>query len=1312
METETIDDNEAKVQGKYDLEQQKQAEEDRLKEAEKNEHDEKYYVVHGATCVCNKAEDPTKEAKIVVTSHKKLVINDSDGKFAVTEDDKTMDPPAATYGKCTLKPSSSGNMPCAPAFGPKWDKTYDKKVVSGKTVLTEISTLQCTVGGVVSIKKHGQTNTVVKEHAENTDPVEQMLINPAVEKPVAEQVFPVVNSITLKSITGRTGFAELNSLKGKEVEKIRIRKNEECIFNANLKSGNKDLTSWVIYEGDKKSFVREQSGTQFQNAFLALGTYRVEGYGKPKSPDYNNGEHDKNYTDCSIDVEVVVNKLEGSVLGTKDGGTFTRMDKSKTSRLRQNFPAVFEAKFLLAPNEEELQRVKIYAKDEAGNILTDGKQTGNSYVFTPTNTTSTYTVVADYTNENGATQSQTFTGKTESLSVLGITSTAEVIRPETAMKFSVDATQYKTANNITSEEGSQIKWNLNGRLVGTGSSLNLPGSNFLKPGDYVVEAFVSKANAFGPGSKDEADDWRFSVKNNDVVSFTQSAQPKVGKKFTLKADKFIMNLNEDEKVVWDVIGKQVVAQSIDVTIATPGKQTVVCRINRQPGVKQTIDVKQAEITDAAFTDLNGVKTNKASWGHKGNIYISHKELNGENFKVQIIDDASGKAVHEIAVKSFNGALLPIAFDGKIKTAAGNHTKFHIKIDAPELTVKNEEAKFPKAGSFTLTSERKIFDAMLGEQNASKKHMSVDYDKVSWFYAHTTGIPANEELTVEVWEAVTGFDNDLKYKAKAKVDQSGVLKCEIKWSKIAKVKKLRVAYIQVKDKNGKTIYDADGEEKEATVNLLFSPSAVKMVENKSAVVVGSSPGTANKTCYCNRDFTEAELKDLIKTMTGKEDIWKGIKESCPIKDKTVKSLNLELNAMFKKYKINRCMQKISFLANLYQETGFFSQSVEEYNASKKSSQSVYKGRGILQITGLKDSKGFYNNPDSYETYGKFVGKSTEMVKNPNIIAENLHYAVDVGGWVFSEFKEVPTWSKEWKSENTKKYEHLRVEKVKHFSKGLGKSLTELGILIEEDEKYFWLQAKMLNGYSPKDTLKDNPHGWEGRKNSLAKLKTWFKYDKNVCQGKPAEVIKGRAPWMNTVIAEAKGYGGRKQKLIQDRVSIYHKEGASYDGVTEAWCSSFACWCLENSKPPFASTHNAASRSFVGHKNFEKCEEFFGAIATFADCSKEGAVPATGSGHVTFVYGKLPGKKYAVLGGNQNSMIKVSSYDCSGEVFYSHYSSTKKKKVYKKFMGFFKPKGYVVKEDDKLKETDNYKVVDDANKKIGLSSVKTVSGERDD
>ncbi|RYJ38517.1 Glycoside hydrolase [Flavobacterium anhuiense] len=207
------------------------------------------------------------------------------------------------------------------------------------------------------------------------------------------------------------------------------------------------------------------------------------------------------------------------------------------------------------------------------------------------------------------------------------------------------------------------------------------------------------------------------------------------------------------------------------------------------------------------------------------------------------------------------------------------------------------------------------------------------------------------------------------------------------------------------------------------------------------------------------------------------------------------------------------------------------------------------------------------------------------------------------------------------------------------------------------------------------------------------------------------ISDRAPWMEVAVNEAKIYGGKKQNLIQDRVTMYHKEGASYLGKKDAWCSSFACWCLENSNPDYPSPHSPGSRSFINNKTVEKCEVFYGAIATFSDCNKNGIVES--SGHVTFVYGKINGTdNYAVLGGNQNNMIKVSSYDCSGNVFHSHYSAKKKRDVYKKFMGFFKPKGYQIKTTEKLTASDVYSNPDEANKSIGLSSIKTVKGEKDD
>ena len=145
------------VEEKQDEEKEVAAHEESEKEqkqiqAEKSEHDKKYFVVHGAQCSCDQSEVPKKLAKLQVTTHSKVVFNDEDGKYAATEEDKTFDPVASTFGNCKLKPSGSSYLPCVIAPAPKWDKPYDKTKILGKKVLTEISELKCLTGGKIAIE--------------------------------------------------------------------------------------------------------------------------------------------------------------------------------------------------------------------------------------------------------------------------------------------------------------------------------------------------------------------------------------------------------------------------------------------------------------------------------------------------------------------------------------------------------------------------------------------------------------------------------------------------------------------------------------------------------------------------------------------------------------------------------------------------------------------------------------------------------------------------------------------------------------------------------------------------------------------------------------------------------------------------------------------------------------------------------------------------------------------------------------------------------------------------------------------------------
>jgi muramidase (phage lysozyme) len=895
---DVVDQNaqkEEKAEAKKEEEKKKTADEEKKKEAEKGPHDGKFYVVHGATCVCDQAEVPTKTAKIQVTSHKQLVINDEDGKFAVTEDDKTLDPPAMTFGKCKLKPSNSGNLPCAPVLNGKWEKTYEKNTVKGKTLVTEISTLHCSEksGGTITIKKHGQKNSVTQQHADNTDPVEQILINPAVNKPVEKPAYPAVKFITLKTITARTSFVEVNSNDKAAVEKVKARLNEQCTFTAKLGTGNKDLTSWVIYgtsgeDKGKKLFVREQTGTTFQNAFLKLGTYRIEGYGKPKKPEFDKGANDKNYPSCSIDVEVITNHLEGDKLLAEKGGSFTRFDENtKKVKLRQGFPATFKPHFVIDPNEAEIEQLKMYALDESGNVLSDGLQTGAHFTFTPANTKAIYTILAEYTNPDGTISKQSFKGLTEGNAVLSITHNAEVIRPGTPMSFSVDKTRYvalvKKDSDLIVQEVKQVKWALNGVLIGTGRSIIIPGSMLTIKQKYVIEAYVSEANATGKGTKnkDEEDDWRFEVKDNDVESFICVGQPKVGKKTQITVSKLSMPLIAGETINWEAFGLHINNTStIHITPPKAGIHGIKCWVNQHKGVRQTIDVKQAVINDVMFTDSSGLQIEKASWGQKVNIWVNQKYLTDETLDIAVWDDdsASGDdSVWSKSIPSYDGGLIPFALDANVQKETGSHGSLYVKIQAPYVKALHEGVEFPKTYKLDVDDVKEIYSAEFADQDGKLKHTKVDYDKVSTFFAHTRGFKKDEEVTIEIWESVFGKDKDLNFHVKTKIDSSGLIKCDIHWNKIPKIKTMRTVYAQIRNKEGDIMYDADGNELKATVYLVNTPTLTKIAGYKSAVVVGSSAGGAggkdNKNGVCEAEARVRAFMRMLRVGEGTGEVIK-------------------------------------------------------------------------------------------------------------------------------------------------------------------------------------------------------------------------------------------------------------------------------------------------------------------------------------------------------------------------------------------------------------------------------------------------------
>ncbi len=179
--TEEPSPNKEPSSGNAEQSSHKEEKKDKKGDSGSNPHEGKYFIVQKGTVQCNQG---FKFPKFKVTSHQKHYWNDEEGQadyLAVTEDDLQLDPAAQPFGQCKLKPTSGGYLPCAYAPAEKWQKTYEKVKVMGKSCLTEISELMCSTGGKITILKHGQQSEVGKNQVAKANTQEQQVYNPIVD---------------------------------------------------------------------------------------------------------------------------------------------------------------------------------------------------------------------------------------------------------------------------------------------------------------------------------------------------------------------------------------------------------------------------------------------------------------------------------------------------------------------------------------------------------------------------------------------------------------------------------------------------------------------------------------------------------------------------------------------------------------------------------------------------------------------------------------------------------------------------------------------------------------------------------------------------------------------------------------------------------------------------------------------------------------------------------------------------------------------------------------------------------------------------
>lgn len=106
----------------------------------------------------------------------------------------------------------------------------------------------------------------------------------------------------------------------------------------------------------------------------------------------------------------------------------------------------------------------------------------------------------------------------------------------------------------------------------------------------------------------------------------------------------------------------------------------------------------------------------------------------------------------------------------------------------------------------------------------------------------------------------------------------------------------------------------------------------------------------------------------------------------------------ISATLNKYRITRPLRQAHFLAQIGHESGQLRYTEEiasgaayegrrDLGNTKPGDGRLFKGRGLIQLTGRAN----------YTDYSRTIGREAEILRTPEIIANDPHLAADVAGW---------------------------------------------------------------------------------------------------------------------------------------------------------------------------------------------------------------------------------------------------------------------------------------------------------------------------
>lgn len=164
-------------------------------------------------------------------------------------------------------------------------------------------------------------------------------------------------------------------------------------------------------------------------------------------------------------------------------------------------------------------------------------------------------------------------------------------------------------------------------------------------------------------------------------------------------------------------------------------------------------------------------------------------------------------------------------------------------------------------------------------------------------------------------------------------------------------------------------------------------------------VGFITNFSTGPCYCHRDLSEAELREIVVAMRlseagvyslAGESLFSAENTSMSEEDKSYGRLVEEVNAAFNRFEINTCLRKIHFLAQAYWEADRL-RTTKEYGSGHR--YEPYVGRGLMQLTWK----------DGYKKYESYSGLN--CVESPDLLSDSLNHSVLSAAWYWNQGKEL-------------------------------------------------------------------------------------------------------------------------------------------------------------------------------------------------------------------------------------------------------------------------------------------------------------------